>query len=127
MIDCFLLFTLRPLVNIELLILFLENIFYYSKKNRILWKKRFINCIILSFYFLCLYFCIEMRRIKAYNWGELGRENMNILVAGGAGYIGTHTCVSLIEAGHEVIVVDNLSNSKLEAVKRVERITNHKI
>ena len=36
MIDCFLLFTLRPLVNIELLILFLENIFYYSKKNRIL-------------------------------------------------------------------------------------------
>ena len=52
---------------------------------------------------------------------------MNILVAGGAGYIGTHTCVSLIEAGHEVIVVDNLSNSKLEAVKRVERITNHKI
>ena len=35
-----------------------------------------------------------------------------ILVTGGAGYIGTHTCVELIEAGHEVVVFDNLSNSK---------------
>lgn len=52
---------------------------------------------------------------------------MNILVAGGAGYIGTHTCVSLIEAGHDVIVVDNLINSKEEAIRRVEKITNHKI
>lgn len=47
---------------------------------------------------------------------------MNILVAGGAGYIGSHTCVQLLEAGHEVIVVDNLSNSSLEAVRRVEEI-----
>ncbi len=52
---------------------------------------------------------------------------MKILVAGGAGYIGTHTCVELIAAGHEVVVVDNLSNSSLEAVRRVEEITGESI
>ena len=52
---------------------------------------------------------------------------MNILVAGGAGYIGSHTCVELIEAGHTVICADNLMNSKYEAVKRVEQITGKKI
>ena len=40
------------------------------------------------------------------------RNALNILVAGGAGYIGTHTCIALIEAGHSVVVADNLSNSK---------------
>lgn len=48
---------------------------------------------------------------------------MNILVTGGAGYIGSHTCVQLLDAGYGVIVVDNLSNSKEESLKRVERIT----
>lgn len=48
---------------------------------------------------------------------------MNILVAGGAGYIGSHTCVALLEAGHTVIVIDNLVNSKLETIKRVEKIS----
>lgn len=52
---------------------------------------------------------------------------MNILVAGGAGYIGSHTMVELINAGHNVICADNLLNSKYESVKRVEKITNHKI
>ena len=46
-----------------------------------------------------------------------------ILVTGGAGYIGTHTCVELIETGHEVVVIDNLSNSKAESLLGVERIT----
>jgi UDP-glucose 4-epimerase len=46
-----------------------------------------------------------------------------ILVTGGAGYIGTHTCVELIEAGHEVVVIDNLCNSKAESLLGVERIT----
>ena len=48
---------------------------------------------------------------------------MSILVTGGAGYIGSHTCVELLEAGYDVIVADNLSNSSREALLRVERIT----
>jgi UDP-glucose 4-epimerase len=50
-----------------------------------------------------------------------------ILVTGGAGYIGTHTCVELLNNGIEVIVVDNLSNSKIEAINRVERITGKSV
>ena len=46
----------------------------------------------------------------------------NILVTGGAGYIGSHTCVELAKAGYGVIVVDNLVNSKYEAVRRMEKI-----
>ena len=52
---------------------------------------------------------------------------MTILVAGGAGYIGTHTCVELLNAGYDVVCADNLLNSKYEAVKRVEQITGKKI
>ena len=52
---------------------------------------------------------------------------MNVLLAGGAGYIGSHTCVELIEAGHSVVVADNYSNSCPEAIKRVEEITGAKI
>lgn len=48
---------------------------------------------------------------------------MRILVTGGAGYIGSHTCVALLEAGHEIVVVDNLANSKLEALRRVQKLT----
>jgi UDP-glucose 4-epimerase len=48
---------------------------------------------------------------------------MKILVTGGAGYIGSHTCVELIKVGHEVVVVDNLCNSSLESIKRVEGLT----
>jgi UDP-glucose 4-epimerase len=48
---------------------------------------------------------------------------MSILVTGGAGYIGSHTCVELLNAGYELIVVDNFSNSKPEALKRVIEIT----
>lgn len=52
---------------------------------------------------------------------------MNVLLAGGAGYIGSHTCVELIEAGHSVVVADNFSNSCHEAIKRVEKITGAQI
>ena len=48
---------------------------------------------------------------------------MSILVTGGAGYIGTHTCVELLNAGYEIVVVDNFSNSKPEALNRVREIT----
>jgi len=47
---------------------------------------------------------------------------MKILVTGGAGYIGSHTCLELLKDGHEVIVVDNLSNSKEESLKRVQEL-----
>ncbi|MEK3881784.1 UDP-glucose 4-epimerase GalE [Paenibacillus sp. PL2-23] len=49
---------------------------------------------------------------------------MAILVTGGAGYIGSHTCVELLNAGFDIVVVDNLSNSHPEALKRVSEITN---
>lgn len=48
---------------------------------------------------------------------------MKILVTGGAGYIGSHTCVELLESGYEVVVVDNLCNSNAESLNRVEKIT----
>ena len=48
---------------------------------------------------------------------------MNILVTGGAGYIGSHACVELLNAGHSVVVVDNLINANAECLRRVERIT----
>ncbi|EPR13664.1 UDP-glucose 4-epimerase GalE [Ruminiclostridium papyrosolvens] len=52
---------------------------------------------------------------------------MKVLVTGGAGYIGTHTCIELLGAGFEVIVVDNLCNSKETAIERVEKITGKKV
>ena len=50
--------------------------------------------------------------------------NTRILVTGGAGYIGSHTTVELQNAGYEVIIVDNLSNSNIQAIDGIERITN---
>ena len=52
---------------------------------------------------------------------------MNILVTGGAGYIGSHTALSLLERGYEVIVYDNLSNSSIEAIHRVEALSGKKL
>jgi len=53
----------------------------------------------------------------------MGTTLKRILVTGGAGYIGSHTCVELLEAGYEVIVVDNLSNSSPVALQRVQELT----
>jgi len=52
------------------------------------------------------------------------RHTMAILVTGGAGYIGSHTCVELLNAGYEIIVFDNFINSKPEVIQRVKQITN---
>ena len=52
---------------------------------------------------------------------------MNILVTGGAGYIGSHTCVELLEAGFNVIILDNLSNSNPNVIERIEKIANKRV
>ncbi|MBQ4326587.1 MAG: SDR family NAD(P)-dependent oxidoreductase, partial [Mailhella sp.] len=52
---------------------------------------------------------------------------MLVLLAGGAGYIGSHTAVQLLEAGHDVVIVDNYSNSSPEAVKRIAEITGRPV
>ena len=52
---------------------------------------------------------------------------MNILLTGGTGYIGSHTAVVLVEAGHKVVLFDNLSNSRRDVVDRLEKITNQSI
>ena len=51
---------------------------------------------------------------------------MAILVTGGAGFIGSHTCVELLEAGYEVVVVDNLYNASRKSMDRIEQITGKK-
>ena len=51
-------------------------------------------------------------------------KNKTVLVTGGAGYIGSHACVELLQAGYKVLVVDNLSNSKPESLSRVQKITS---
>jgi UDP-glucose 4-epimerase len=52
---------------------------------------------------------------------------MTILVTGGAGYIGSHTCVELLNAGEDVLVLDNLSNSTSESLARVKLITDQSV
>ncbi|MDF2946609.1 MAG: UDP-glucose 4-epimerase GalE [Bacillales bacterium] len=53
--------------------------------------------------------------------------SLSILVTGGAGYIGTHTCVSLLNAGYSVIIADNLANSKIESINKIKEITNKEV
>ncbi len=52
---------------------------------------------------------------------------MAILVTGGAGYIGSHTCIEMLNAGYDVVVIDNLDNSSAESLKRVEKITGKSV
>jgi UDP-glucose 4-epimerase len=59
--------------------------------------------------------------ISEYLFG--GKNLMAILITGGAGYIGSHTCVELLNAGYDIVVVDSFSNSKPESLKRVSEIT----
>ena len=65
---------------------------------------------------------------KGWEWYDIeksffGGSVMNILVTGGAGYIGSHTCVELLNLGYGVVVVDNLCNSNPESLRRVAELT----
>ena len=51
---------------------------------------------------------------------------MNILITGGAGYIGSHTCIELAENGYKTVIVDNLSNSNIKSIHMIEKITGVK-
>ena len=52
---------------------------------------------------------------------------MNVLVTGGAGYIGSHTCLELLESGYGVVVIDNLVNSNAESLNRVQKLTGKEL
>ena len=52
---------------------------------------------------------------------------MTIFVTGGTGYIGSHTCVALLAAGYDVVIADNLCNSKAETVEKIEQISGKKV
>ncbi|HEY4537440.1 MAG TPA: SDR family NAD(P)-dependent oxidoreductase, partial [Erysipelothrix sp.] len=52
---------------------------------------------------------------------------MKLLITGGAGYIGSHTVLELLKQDHDIVVMDNLSNASLEALKRVEKITGKSV
>lgn len=61
------------------------------------------------------------------NQGSCDRQFKTILVTGGAGYIGSHTCLELLNAGHEVVVFDNFSNSSPKAIERVSQLANKQL
>ena len=56
-----------------------------------------------------------------------GLSIMKLLITGGSGYIGSHTCVELLRAGHELVVVDNLCNSRQESLERVQAIAGRNL
>ena len=58
---------------------------------------------------------------------KISEDNMNVLITGGAGYIGSHTLVELLNRGYGVVVIDNLCNSSEESLKRVEKITGKSV
>ncbi len=77
--------------------------------------KRFISCLMLAF----LVFCFNGYNVTA----ESFNQSETILVTGGAGYIGSHTCLRLLEEGYNLVVVDNYSNSSPESLNRVKKLT----
>lgn len=73
--------------------------------------------------------CVLINR-DCFQFQSLGRnalENMRILVTGGMGYIGSHASVALLEAGHEIVIADNLSNSRMEIKHRIEKIAQRRV
>ena len=54
-------------------------------------------------------------------------DKMKILVTGGLGFIGSHTCVELLNANYEVIIIDNLSNASIDVLDKIEEITSNRV
>ena len=69
----------------------------------------------------------NMRGEPRTRFDEMEETVLKILVTGGTGYIGSHTCVELLNKGYEVVVFDNLYNSKIDVVDKIEKITGKKI
>lgn len=76
-----------------------------------------IKYTVISLFLLINHLKLDLIRLKK------GGFKMAVLITGGTGYIGSHTCIQLINAGFSVVVVDNLSGSKKEVVNRIEKIT----
>ena len=83
-----------------------------------------ILAFILHLLFLNTNFYHKRWNVVIMNTVESEEMNMKILVTGGTGYIGSHTCVELLNAGYEVVIIDNLYNSKLEVVDKIKQLTN---
>ena len=82
------------------------------------------------FYIFLLHFILyknEQMRYNKFNKNEKEIFIMAILVTGGAGYIGSHTCVELLDAGYDVVVLDNLSNSSEKSLDRVKALTGKEV
>lgn len=95
----------------------------------VLLMNRFLNATAKIYVSLPPLVSLKNKSFSSFFWCATKCYNtvMNILVTGGAGYIGSHTLIELIEAGHSPVVVDNLSNSSKEALNRVEKITGKTI
>ena len=72
-------------------------------------------------------YTIVIRKTLTEQGNDKGGVHMAILVTGGAGYIGSHTCVELLNAGYDVVVLDNLSNSSEKSLDRVKQITGKEV
>lgn len=89
-------------------------IFWLNSTQKVLnrLKTRIVTCI-----------CGIFNSINRITYVKYHGGHMKILVTGGLGYIGSHTVVELIQAGHEVIIVDNLVNSKIDVLYKLQSIT----
>lgn len=105
-------------------IVVLVRIRRHLKVNHTKWTQTFV-CVHL--HEIHLTSACGSATLYAIRTGIEGSNMRTILVTGGAGYIGSHTCLALLEAGYEVVVADNFSNSKREVMRRIEDLSGKKV